>query len=168
MSTVPRTWVVGEVVTAAELNAEIRDQFNEVLAAGVSYTPTWAGYTTLGTVTVHGRVSKIGRWVDFIAEITLVSGSTMGTGTITVTLPYTASSAPAGNLAWYTGGRHSANDGTAWKDVRGRIAPGGTVATVLGIRQTDLGWLNLGSAGGYGWSTAGANTALHGRYEAAS
>lgn len=31
----PRTWVVGEVVTAAQLNAEIRDQFNTVSADDV-------------------------------------------------------------------------------------------------------------------------------------
>lgn len=31
MLATPRTWVVGEVVTAAQLNAEIRDQFNALI-----------------------------------------------------------------------------------------------------------------------------------------
>lgn len=33
MLATPRTWVVGEVVTAAHMNAEIRDQFNALIAA---------------------------------------------------------------------------------------------------------------------------------------
>src|SRR5687767_4801287 len=33
MLATPRTWVVGEVVTAALMNAEIRDQFNALIAA---------------------------------------------------------------------------------------------------------------------------------------
>lgn len=32
----PRTWVVGEVVTAALMNAEIRDQFNDLIADNAS------------------------------------------------------------------------------------------------------------------------------------
>ncbi|MFD9225374.1 hypothetical protein ACFWDI_36440 [Streptomyces sp. NPDC060064] len=36
----PRTWVVGEVVTAAELNAEIRDQMNALIADNASVHKT--------------------------------------------------------------------------------------------------------------------------------
>ncbi|MEE1813709.1 hypothetical protein PUR59_01465 [Streptomyces sp. SP18ES09] len=90
---VPRTWVVGEVVTAAYLNAEIRDQWLDMLAAWVTYTPVWTAATTnpvLGNGTIVGRYKKVGRKVDFQIDLTMGSTTTYGTGAWSVTLPFTA------------------------------------------------------------------------------
>jgi len=95
VSFTPRTWVVGEVVSAALMNQEIRDQFNSMLGAWTSYTPTWTSSTppTLGNGTLLGRYMKIGR--TCITEIHLTTGSstTYGSGNYNWTLPFTAASA---------------------------------------------------------------------------
>lgn len=89
----PRTFVVGEVVSAAIMNQEIRDQFNSMFAAWTTYTPTWTSTGTapaLGNGTLTGRYMKIGRTV--IVQINLVAGSTttFGTGNYSFSLPVTA------------------------------------------------------------------------------
>jgi hypothetical protein len=91
----PRTWVVGEVVSAAIMNQEIRDQFNSMFAAWTAYTPSWTASTTnpvLNDGTVTGRYMKIGRIV--IGEVTLTCGSstTYGSGAWSFSLPATAAS----------------------------------------------------------------------------
>lgn len=90
MTFAPRTWVVGETVTAAFLNAEIRDQFNSMFAAWTSYTPTWTSTGTapaLGNGTLVGRYMKVGRTVT--AHVNLITGSTStyGTGAYNFALP---------------------------------------------------------------------------------
>lgn len=95
MTFTPRTWVVGEVVTAALLNQEIRDQFNSMFAAWTSYTPTWTSTSTapvLNNGTLTGRYMKIGR--NVLCQINLTAGSTTtyGTGNYSFSLPSTAAS----------------------------------------------------------------------------
>jgi len=92
----PRTWVVGEVVTAALLNQEVRDQFNTIFGAWTSYTPAWTAATTnpvLNNGTLVGRYMKIGRTT--IAGFTLTAGSTTtyGSGTYSFSLPAAAAAA---------------------------------------------------------------------------
>lgn len=68
MTFAPRTWVVGETVTAALMNQEIRDQFNELFAAWTDFTPTWgadSGTTTVGNGSLAGRYLQAGRLVFF-------------------------------------------------------------------------------------------------------
>jgi len=92
----PRTWVVGEVVTAALLNQEIRDQFNSFFGAWTSYTPTWAGATTnpvLGNGTLTGRYMKVGRTVTVEIKLTTGSTTTYGSGIWRWSLPAAAASA---------------------------------------------------------------------------
>lgn len=105
MTFAPRTWVVGEVVTAALLNTEVRDQFNSLFGAWTAYTPTWTAATTnpvLGNGTLVGRYMKIGRVV--VAHINLTTGSTTtyGSGNYTFSLPVQAANAGAS----YIGGAH--------------------------------------------------------------
>ena len=95
MTFAPRTWVVGEVVTAALLNQEIRDQFNTFFGAWTSYTPAWTAATTnpvLGNGTSLGRYMKIGRTV--LAGFTLTTGgtTTYGSGAYSFSLPAAAAS----------------------------------------------------------------------------
>ena len=105
MTFAPRTWVVGEVVTAALLNQEIRDQINTIVGAWTTYTPTWTASTTnpaLGNGTLVGRYMKVGRTVT--AHVNLITGSTTtyGSGVYSFALP--ATSANAGST--YVGGAH--------------------------------------------------------------
>lgn len=92
MTFAPRTWVVGEVVSAALMNQEIRDQLNTFFGAWTTYTPTWTGSTTnpvLGNGTLTGRYMKIGRTVW--AEVFLQPGgtTTFGSGTYLFSAPFT-------------------------------------------------------------------------------
>lgn len=90
MTFAPRTFVVGEVVTAAILNAEIRDQFNSMFAAWTAYTPVWTAATTnpvIGNGTILGRYMKIGRTVIGHINLTMGSSTTYGAGDYSFTLP---------------------------------------------------------------------------------
>ncbi|MEU9379994.1 hypothetical protein AB0D38_02840 [Streptomyces sp. NPDC048279] len=95
MTFTPRTWVVGEVVSAALMNQEIRDQFNSMFAAWTAYTPAW---TSTGTAPAIGNGSITGRYIKFgrtvICEINMTAGSTttFGTGNYSWSLPVTAAS----------------------------------------------------------------------------
>ena len=86
MTTTPRTWVVGETVTAAYMNTEIRDQFNSFFGAWTTYTPTWiaegGGGTnpTIGNGSLTGRYLKIGRTVDWVIQLSWGSTSAAGGG----------------------------------------------------------------------------------------
>ncbi|MFM9596684.1 hypothetical protein ACKI1O_45850 [Streptomyces scabiei] len=86
MTTAPRTWVVGEVVTAALLNQEIRDQFNSFFGAWTAYTPSWiaegggGSNPTLGNGSLGGRYLKVGRTVDWVMQLTWGSTTTAGAG----------------------------------------------------------------------------------------
>jgi hypothetical protein len=160
----PRTWVVGEVVTAAELNSELRDQMAEIAAPGVSYTPIWSGLTALGSSTAHGRVLKVGHKVSTTFDLQFGTSSTLGTGTITVTLPYTASASSNNNLGWHGLGRFVDGAAGSWKALIAMIQPGGTSATIFALRQTDLGWVAPGT-GSPSWAT-GASMRASIDYEA--
>lgn len=98
---VPRTWVVGEVVTAAYMNAEIRDQFNDLLSAWTAYTPVWTAATTnpvLGNGTIVGKHRKIGRLVHFQIDLTMGSTTTYGSGAWSVTLPFAAAASSGSRI----------------------------------------------------------------------
>jgi hypothetical protein len=95
MTFAPRTWVVGETVTAALMNQEIRDQLNSFFGAWTSYTPTWTASTTnptLGNGTLNGRYLKTGRTIHNIIELTAGSTTTYGSGTYAFSLAATAAS----------------------------------------------------------------------------
>ncbi|MFH9012547.1 hypothetical protein ACH4C6_14305 [Streptomyces sp. NPDC017943] len=84
MTFVPRTWVVGEVVSAAIMNQEIRDQFNSFFGAWTTYTPSWlaegGAAPTLGNGSIVGRYLKVGRTVDWVIQLTWGSSSAAGGG----------------------------------------------------------------------------------------
>ncbi|MGW1609404.1 hypothetical protein ACWCQZ_08400 [Streptomyces sp. NPDC002285] len=98
MTFTPRTWVVGEVVAAATMNTEIRDQFNSMFAAWTAYTPTWTSSGTapaIGNGTLLGRYMKFGRTVICHINMTTGSTSTYGTGNYSWSLPVQAANAGA-------------------------------------------------------------------------
>lgn len=91
--TTPRTWVAGEVVTAAILNTHIRDNLNAIGAAWTSYTPTWVASTTNPTVgngTLTGAYMQAGKYVAFRIYIVFGSTTTRGSGEYRFGYPVTA------------------------------------------------------------------------------
>lgn len=77
--TTPRTWVAGEVLTAALLNTHLRDNLNAINGIWQAYTPTYTGGFNAGSgATLVGRWTQIGKTVHFRARITLGTGFTIG------------------------------------------------------------------------------------------
>lgn len=91
----PRTWVAAEVVTAAEMNAEVRDAITGIEAAWTSYTPAWTATTTnpvLGNGTIIGKYRQINKTIQFYVQITMGSTTTFGSGAFLIALPVTEQS----------------------------------------------------------------------------
>jgi hypothetical protein len=87
--TAPRTWVAGEVVTAALLNTHLRDNLLS-LGTWQTYTPAWTATTTnpaLGNGTLTGRYSLTGNTVTWVIELLCGSTTTYGTGTYLFSTP---------------------------------------------------------------------------------
>lgn len=106
MTFAPRTWAVGEVVPAAVMNTEIRDQFNSFFGAWTAYTPSWTAATTnpvLGNGTLVGQYMKVGRTCTVAIMLTIGSTSTFGSGFWRISLPAQAASVASGSpgiLSW--------------------------------------------------------------------
>lgn len=88
--------MVGETVTAAELNAEIRDALTNLQSAWTSYTPALTASTTnptLGTgSSVGGAYQQFGKTVFGTANVTFgTSGVVVGSGRYAISLPVAAS-----------------------------------------------------------------------------
>jgi hypothetical protein len=88
----PRTWVVGEVVSAALLNQEIRDQFSSIFDAWTTYTPTWTATSNpaIGNGTITGRYLKVGRRCIAVVKLTMGGTTTYGSGGYSFGLPFTS------------------------------------------------------------------------------
>jgi len=88
----PRTWTTGEVVTAAQMNQEVRDNLNAGLPDGVtaaSWTPTLEATSTNPTASsTTGREYRVGGLQFVWARWEISTG---GSGTYFVTLPVSAS-----------------------------------------------------------------------------
>ncbi|MFF2773343.1 hypothetical protein ACFVU3_00400 [Streptomyces sp. NPDC058052] len=114
---VPRTWVVGETVTAAYMNAEIRNQWNDMIAAWTPYTPTWTGSTgnpVLGNGTIYGRSKSVGKKVTAVIELVMGTTTTFGSGYWQLSLPSTAAN-PAGTSGQFAYlGVARAHSATTW------------------------------------------------------
>lgn len=98
--TSPRNWNASELVTAALLNTHLKDNLlylyqgggaSSVYGAWNSWTPTITGYTTV-TLTATGSYIQVGKTVIARGAYTLNTVTTLGTATIAISLPVTASS----------------------------------------------------------------------------
>lgn len=85
--TAPRTWVAGETVTAANLNAHVRDNLNAIGDPWTSYTPTLSNWT-LGNGTLTGFYIQAGKFVWGKAFYTVGSTDTKS-GNLVIGLPVT-------------------------------------------------------------------------------
>lgn len=93
LNSTPRTWVPGEVTTAAQLNAEIRDALAGLQAPWDTYTPTWTAATTapsLGNGSLAGRYRQVGKTVDVLIRLVIGSTTGLGLGNWNFTLPVAA------------------------------------------------------------------------------
>lgn len=132
MTTTPRTWVVGEVVTAAELNTEIRDQFSDILAAWIPYTPVWGSTgtaPTIGNGSLSGRYKLLGKSCTAVFEQVNGTTTTFGSGTYSWTVPFTSAN-PGGtsaNFNWHGAAR---GHGAAWYAGTVGVLKNGNIARI--------------------------------------
>lgn len=90
----PRTWTAGELVTAALMNANVRDPLLALTGAWNSYVPTWSpGTPAIGDGTLEGRYIQVGKLVMF--RIHLLGGSTTSWGGSSDPYQFTLPSAAA-------------------------------------------------------------------------
>lgn len=98
MVNTPADWFAGQEVLAETMEAEIRDQFADLIAGWTPYTPVWAATTTapvVGNGTLTGRYKLVGKTCTVTFELVMGSTTTFGSGTYSWSLPFTAAS-PAG------------------------------------------------------------------------
>lgn len=89
----PRTWSTGELVTAAHLNQEVRDNLAAAFPLGVdgwtSFTPTLTQSATVTKTLTYARYQRVGRLI--VAQVFLtVTGSGTASNGIIIGLPVTA------------------------------------------------------------------------------
>lgn len=103
----PRTWVTGELVTAAYMNQEVRDnlnaQFPLAAVAWSSYTPTLTQSVTVTATVTYAKYMQIGKIINVNVLLTVTGAGTLGAD-IFVTLPVTAA-ASFSNLTAVGAGR---------------------------------------------------------------
>jgi len=141
LNTTPATWVTGTVVTAAQLNLEVRDALTGLQAAWTAYTPAWTATTTnptIGNGTITGAYLQMGKTiVGMWAKVVAGSTTTFGSGFYSLSLPV----APHANWAAplltrykiggtiFTGQVHAYSGSTA-NQAADVSAAGGALATV--------------------------------------
>lgn len=124
--TTPATWVAGAVLTAAQLNQQLRDNLLAAFALGVdawtAYTPTNTN-VTLGNGTQVARYQRIGRLIAVNYDL-LWGSTTAYAGSISIGLPV-----PAGATGKWIGSALYLDANV--NDFPGvcRISAGGTVMT---------------------------------------
>lgn len=164
LNTTAATWVTGTVVTAAQLNLEVRDAINGMQAAWTAYTPAWTGSTTnpvIGNGTLVGRSGRIGKTIVGCKAVVLGgTTTTVGSGVYSLSLPFAsiAGTEQPVSADFFDGAAHYAAVGliaSGASVVNPFSAKGGTSGSVIGVGSTSF------SAG------ALAIIACEGTYEAA-
>lgn len=95
LNTTPRTWVAGEIVTATEMNTEVRDAVTGIQAAWTSYTPALTASTTnptLGSGSQQtGAYLQMGKTIFAQGHIAFgSSGVAAGSGRYSISIPVAA------------------------------------------------------------------------------
>jgi len=90
LNSTPRTWTdFSDIVTAAMMNAEVRDPFTGIQAAWTGWTPTWTNLT-VGNGALVPRFLQIGKTI--VGKLTFTLGTTSAiTGAVRFTLPVSPS-----------------------------------------------------------------------------
>ncbi|WP_145791608.1 hypothetical protein [Kitasatospora atroaurantiaca] len=137
----------------------------QLIGGWQSYTPTWGGLTALGSSTFSGRYRVLGKTVTAVAWLSWGTGSSLGTGNITVSLPMAAADPGVSPLGWQGTGRH-VDGSNPWKSLLPDVERAATVATVFAVKPADGGWYSPGALG-YLWGASGASMRIQVTYEAA-
>ncbi len=163
LNTTPRTWVPGEVVTAAHLNNEVRDALTNLQAEWGTWTPTLTGFT-VGNGSQTARFRRVGPTIEF--RYTLVAGNTSSfTGTFSISLPVT----PAGD--YLTNQALNGSVGLYDNSAGGASRMGGTVlyagsGAVIAIAD-DINPATVTNTNPWPWATSDI-LSITATYEAAS
>lgn len=81
----PKTWVAGDVLTAAQLNAELRDALLAIFPLGppdvawTAFTPTLTQGVTVTKTVTYARYMKVGRTVLAQVRLAVTGAGTAGT-----------------------------------------------------------------------------------------
>jgi len=86
--TAPQDWVAGDVVTAAELNQQVRDNLKTIGDPWTAFTPVWAGgVSAIGNAVVTARYAQSGKWVRGWIHAVFGSSTTFAAADIFITPP---------------------------------------------------------------------------------
>lgn len=86
----PATWAAGAILTAAQLNAQVRDNFKAIGDPSTAYTPTWTSTGTapvIGNGSMTGGYNVAGKRLWLWIQLTAGSTTTFGTGSWIFGLP---------------------------------------------------------------------------------
>lgn len=119
------SYVTGQVVTAAQLNA-LQDG---IQAAWTAYTPALVGIT-LGNGVLDCARSQVGKSIDFRFQLTLGTTTTLAAGTNGFALPFAAKS-----LRWRFNA-HIADTGVGDYPIQARMVPGTSTTNVELVYRT--------------------------------
>jgi len=141
-TTAIKTWSTGETVTAANMNAQIKD-FATAFGAWGAYTPSIGGTGwAIGNGTATGYYAQAQKTVVFSITITWGSSSTFGAGAdLTLSLPVSSKSVPFPATINLVDTGTVGYVGTVYGVSGSTLTPGvcnaaGTYATLAGIRST--------------------------------
>lgn len=125
--TSPATWVANTVLTAAQLNTQVRDNLKAIGDPWTAYAPSWTAATSnpvISNGTIVGRHVAAGKLIHFRVVITMGSTTTFGTGQYSISLPVAAH----GTGLQFLLGEATVAGGA--NRVVGRIAAAGTTAVL--------------------------------------
>lgn len=90
----PRTWTTGELVTAAHLNQEVRDNLAAAHPLGVDawtpYTPTLTQSGAVTKTVTYAKYQRVGRLIHFAVNLS-ITGTGTASNVVLVGLPVAAS-----------------------------------------------------------------------------
>lgn len=109
LNSTPRTWVSGELVTAAMMNTEIRDAITGIESVWTAWSPTITAetgtFTTVSSSNCHYQ--RIGKTVLWVANITITTA-----GTASGQLRFTVPVSPLSSHGYLGSGREISATGT--------------------------------------------------------
>lgn len=154
----PLSWVAGAVVTAAQLNAEIRDKWQAVQDPWIAYTPVLTAVTTNPVLGTGGSATAtykvVGKVVHYKGQIKFgTSGFSVGSGTYSISLPVTGITGQPYNALgsmWVSPAASTVWPGTA-RVFSGTFTPYGSASATA----PQLAAINNSGAAGTAWTAGG-------------
>jgi hypothetical protein len=159
----PKTWVAGDVLTAAQLNAELRDALLGAFPLGppdvawTGYTPTLAQGATgnIAKTVTYARYTRVGRLI-VVAGLLAVTGTGTAAAGVSVTLPVAATaSAPVLLPVMGTAFIYDVSATTYYPGFP-KLESATVMSFLPGGTTIGLGWQSLGQGGGVAAGTFGA------------